>query len=194
MAKRKQQPSDPQDIAARRQEKRDLEARGLVVNADTRTSEILAISRPDCFTLLLRPAKRPGDRCWMLEYGAVLWLEDLIRTAQGENGHERRPDFIRGSTEGAPGQHISQAQIDASEDIAVIEEALRPAEARLVFELLKPDAALDANWRPIAARFTGERNAMGQSAAVRAACTSLLWVQDNHDRLRRERKERRAAA
>lgn len=195
MAKpKKRQPTDPQDITARRLEKREYEARGLTVNSDARTEEILSVSRPDCFTALLRPAKRPGDRCWMLEYGAVLWLEDLIRTSQGENGQERRPDYIRGSAEGAPGQHVSQAQIDASEVLAAAEENLRPGESRLLFELLKPDAALDTNWRPIAARYSGERNAMGQSAAVRAACTSLLWVQDNIERLKRERKDRRAAA
>lgn len=194
MARRKKQPSDPQDIAARRQEKRNLEARGLVVNADPRTSKILAISRPDCFIQLLRPAKRPGERCWMLEYGAVLWLEDLIRTADGENGHERRPDYIRASVEGAPGQNISQAQIDAGAILAVVEEAMPAPQMRLVFELLKPDAALDGNWRPITARYSGEVNPQAQGAAVRAACTSLLWVQDNIERLKRERKDRRMAA
>lgn len=196
MAKRtkKAQPSAPADIAARRLEKRELEARGLTVNTDARTEEILSIARPDCFTLLLRPGKRPGDRCWMLEYGAVLWLEDLVRTAQGENAPERRPDFIRGSVEGAPGQNISQAMIDASGILAAVEANLPPAQMRLLFGLLRPDAALDANWRSVAARHSGETNAQAQGAAVRAAATSLLWVQDNIDRLVRERKERRMVA
>jgi len=194
MARRKPKPTDPQDITARRQEKRDLEARGLIVNADPRTLEITAISRPDCFTALLRPGRRPGERCWMLEYGAVLWLEDLVRTAQGENGGDRRPDFIRGSCEGAPGQNISQAQIDAGKILAVVEGSMPPAQMRLLFDLLRPDAALEGNWRPIAARCSGEVNPQAQGAAVRAACTSLLWVQDNIERLKRERADRRMAA
>lgn len=195
MARRKREkPSAPQDIAARRQEKRELEARGLIVNADPRTSEITAISRPDCFTALLRPARRPGERCWMLEYGAVLWLEDLVRTAQGESGGDRRPDFIRASCEGAPGQNISQAQIDAGKILAVVEGSMPPAQMRLLFDLLRPDAALEGNWRPIAARCSGEVNPQAQGAAVRAACTSLLWVQDNIERLKREYRDRRIAA
>lgn len=191
---KKQQPSTPADITARRLEKREYEARGLTVNVDARTEEVLSIARPDCFTLLLRPARRPGDRCWMQEFSAVLWLEDLIRTAQGDNAPERRPDFIRGSVEGAPGQNIGQTMIDASRILQVVQEAMPPQQVRMLFELLRPDAALDQNWKPIAARATGETNPQALGAAVRSACVSLLWVQSNIDRLVRERKERRMVA
>lgn len=188
MAKRnkRQPPSDPQEIAARRVEKRELEARGLVVNADPRDAKILAVWRPDCFTLLLKGRTE--------EQGAVTWLETLIRTASGENGQERRPDYIRGSAEGAPGQNVSQAMIDADLYLVAATEALTPQNARMLLALLCPDAALEHRWRAVVQRCTGETNPQAQGAAVRAACSQLLWVQGNIDRLVRERGERRAAA
>lgn len=189
MAKRKQKPTDPQDmasIAERRQEKRDLEGRGLVVNADSRTSEILAIWRPDCFALLLKG--RPDEQA------AINWLEALIRTAQGENGGERRPDFIRGSCEGAPGQNVSQAMIDADLHLIAATEAMAPNHARMLFDLLKPDEALLTRWRDVVKRCTGEVNPHGQAAAVRAACAQLVSIQNSIGRLVRDRQERRMAA
>lgn len=188
MAKRskRQQPSDPQEIQRRRTERREMEARGLVVNADERTAEIRAIWRPDCFTLLLKGRTE--------EQGAVTWLETLIRTASGENGQERRPDYIRGSAEGAPGQNVSQAMIDADLYLVTATEAMTPQNARMLFDLLKPDEALLTRWREVVQRCTGETNPQAQGAAVRAACSQLLWVQSNIDRLVRERQDRRAAA
>lgn len=188
MAKRnkRQPPSDPQEIAARRVERRELESRGLVVNADPKDHKILAVWRPDCFTLLLKGRTE--------EQGAVQWLETLIRTASGENGAERRPDFIRGSVEGAPGQNVSQSMVDADRYLCAATEALAPQSARMLFDLLRPDEALLTRWRPIVLRCTGETNEAAQGAAVRAACRELVWVQNNIDRLVRERQDRRAAA
>lgn len=187
MAKpKRKQPSDPQEIAARRIERREYEARGLVVNADPKDQKILAVWRPDCFTLLLKGRTE--------EQGAVTWLETLIRTASGENGQERRPDYIRGSAEGAPGQNVSQSMIDADLYLVTATEAMTPQNARMLFDLLKPDEALLTRWREVVQRCTGETNPQAQGAAVRAACSQLLWVQSNIDRLVRERVERRAAA
>lgn len=189
MAKRKQKPTDPQDMASiqeRRAERRELEARGIEVNTDPRTEEILARFRPDCFTLLLRG--RPD------EMGAVLWFEGLIRTAQGENGGERRPDFIRGSCEGAPGQNVSQSMIDADLHLIAATEAMAPNHARMLFELLKPDEALLTRWREVVERCTGETNPHAQGAAVRAACAQLVSIQNSIGRLVRDRQERRMAA
>lgn len=175
--KRKQKPSDPQSITQRRAERRELEARGLAVNVDPRTQEITAVWRPDCFTLLLKG--RPD------EMSAVQWLEELIRTAAGENGQERRPDFIRGSCEGAPGQTIGQVMIEASRTLAAVEGAMPPLQLRMLFELLKPDQALVTRWRQVVERCTREVNPHAQSAAVRAACSTLVWVQSNIGVLRR---------
>jgi len=169
---------DRETIAVRRAERREMESRGITVNADPRTEEILGAWRADCFNLLLRG--RPA------ETGAVQWLEELIRTAQGENGGERRPDFIRGSCEGAPGQNVSQAMIEADRTLCAVESSLPPATVRMLFDLLKPDAALLTRWRDVVRRATGETDKQAQGAAVRAACTALVWVRDNIGRLRRE--------
>lgn len=183
MSRRNKRPSKPREIAAatiaeRRAERREMEARGLEVNVDERTEEILGAWRPDCFTLLLRG--RPEEQ------SAVQWLEALIRTAQGENGRERSPDFIKGSCEGAPGQAITQAMIEADRDLSAVQGAMPPQMLRMLFELMKPDEALLTRWREVVQRITGEVNPQAQGAAVRAACTALVWVQVNIDRLRRE--------
>ena len=189
MGRRKHKPTDPQDmatIAERRAERRELEARGITVNVDSRTEEITARYRADCFTMLLKG--RPEEQA------ALQWLDELLRTASGEKGAERRPDFIRGSAEGAPGQNVSQAMIDADAYLVVVTEALPPQCARMLFELLKPDAALEGQWRPVVKRCTGEINPVAQGVAVRMACGQLRWVQLNIERLMRERRDRRLTA
>lgn len=171
--------------AERLAENKAMEERGLTVVADAMGFRS-SVTRHDCFTLLLK------DR--VPSHKAVGWLETLIRTAAGENGQERRPDFIRATTDGAPGQNITADMIAASEVLTVVEENLRPWEARLLFELLRPDAALLTRWRDAVARLTGETNPQAQGAAVRAAAASLAWVRENIERLQRERRSRRLAA
>lgn len=186
MAKAKRQkPSDPTTIAARRAERREMEARGLTVNVDPRTEEVLGAVRYDCFSVLLR--NNPDA------LGSVRWLEDLMRTASGENTQERRPDFIRGSSEGAPGQNVTQRMIDASADLEVVWASLRPWEAKLLRELLEPDAAvvgsmsaptregkaLLTRWREVVERVTRAGTPQRQGERVVVACESLLWVRQN---------------
>lgn len=180
--------SDPRDVAAiaeRRAMKREMESRGITVHTDKRTEEITGAVRLDCFAMLLRG--RPEEQA------AVQWFETLIRTAQGENTPERRPDFIRGSVEGAPGQNVSQAMIEAGRTLVAATEAMSPQMARMLFELLRPDEALITRWRQVVGRCTGERNPHAQAAAVRSACAHLVWVKANIGRLVADRQERRAA-
>lgn len=169
-----------------------LAVQGATIVLDT-DGKISAGQRFDCFATLLRDRPREAQ--------AVDWLEETMRTAEGENGRERRPDFIRASAEGAPGQNISGDMIDAGEQMVVIIENLRPWEMRLLMELLRPDAALDneaqdapANWRQIAQRVTGATTPQRQGERVCVAAESLVWVRDNIGRLTRERRERRDIA
>ena len=186
-------PSTPEEIAARVAERRAndnevkrLKDSGVEVNTDPRTGKLLSGYRPDCFHLLLKD--RPTER------GAVDWLETVIRTASGENAQERRPDFIRASADGAPGQNLSADMIAASEVLTVIEETLRPWEARLLFELLRPDASLLTRWQDVVVRITGATTPQRQGERVCVACESLVWVRENAGRLIRERRERRREA
>lgn len=188
MTKRRKKPqaSVPADITARRLERRALKERGLEVNTDPRTEEILSIIRPDCFNLLLKGLNT--------ERGAIDWLETVIRTSAGENGNERRPDFIRATAEGAPGQNVTADMIEAGETLQVVTESMAPADVRMLFELLRPDEALLTRWRDVVQRCTGETNPQAQGARVRSAATSLAFVRSVIDRLMRERRDRRRLA
>lgn len=143
--------------------------------------------RLDCFAMLLK-----GDD-YALARTSVDWLEELIRAASGENGKERRPDFIRASNDGAPGQNVTDAMISASRELQVVEANLRPWEARLLFELLRPDHARIGRWHEVAQRVTKEVNPQAQGAAVRLAAQSLQWVHARMPLLMREYRERKAA-
>lgn len=192
--KKRAKPFDPAAAARIRAEREEnvdqiatLRAQpSTAVNVCTRTGRLTGAWRMNCFNTLL-PAKG-------LERQAVDWLDDLVRTANGENGGERRPDHIRASTEGAPGQNISDAMIKAGRRLQVVTEALPPQHARMLFELMKPDADLITRWRAVVERCTGETHSHAQGATVRAACSTLAWIQCNIVRLERERRERRAAA
>lgn len=153
------------------------------VNVDKQTGRLTGAWRLNCFNALL--PQGGADR------QAIDWLDDVIRTAAGENGCERRPDFIRASNDGAPGQNVSADMIAAGEVLTVVTEALAPRDARMLFELLKPDADLITRWRGVVQTCTGEANPHAQAAAVRAACASLSHVRTIIGRLIRERRERR---
>ena len=185
MSRKKKQPSTPADIVARRVEKRELKAKGLEVNTDPRTEEITGIWRPDCFTMLLKDMNTERD--------AIDWLETLIRTASGENGQERRPDYIRAPGFSA-GASPSDEMMAAQDRLVVLQESMAPADIRMLFELLKPDEALITRWRPVVQRCTGEVNPQAQGARVRAAATSLAFVRGILERLVRERRDRRRLA
>ncbi len=194
MGKKRPKPHDPAAAARHRQERAEnAEMIGAVraqpstaVNVDARTGRLTGAWRLNCFNTLL-PAKG-------VERDAIDWLDELVRTANGENSPERRPDFIRASTEGAPGQNVSDAMIAASLRLQVVVENIAPAHARMLLDLLKPDADLLTRWRAVVERCTGETNPQAQAGAVRAACTSLAWIKDNIRRLERTRSETRAAA
>lgn len=185
---KRQKPHNPAEqaiIHQRRAEKRELESRGLEVNVDKRTEEILGAWRPGCFTLLLKG--RPDEQ------SAVQWLEQTIRTAAGENAKETT-EYVQRSSEGAPGQNITADMIAAGETVAVVQGSMAPEHVRLLFGLLKPDDDLLTRWREVVKRTTGETNPQAQGAAVRAACTSLVWVHRNIGLLTKARRDRRIAA
>ena len=194
MAKRKK-PTDPQDAARHRREREDNRQEverlsvqeGVALNLEPRTKRLLSARRLDCFALLLKDDAHAEAR------SAVNWLEELIRDASGENTQERRPDFIRASCEGAPGQNVTQRMIEASRTLEVVEASLRPWEARLLFELLRPDEALITRWRDVVKRVTTATTPQRQGERVIVACESLMWVRQNAVALVKQRQEARAA-
>lgn len=194
MAKRKK-PTDPQDAARHRREREENRQEverlsvqeGVALNLEPRTKRLLSARRLDCFALLLKDEAHAEAR------SSVNWLEELIRDASGENTQERRPDFIRASCEGAPGQNVTQRMIEASRTLEVVEASLRPWEARLLFELLRPDEALLTRWRDVVKRVTTATTPQRQGERVIVACESLMWVRQNAVALVKQRQEARAA-
>lgn len=194
MSRKRNKPYDPA-AAARHKAEREANAAEVArlraqpstaVNVDKRTGRLTGAWRLNCFNTLLASS---GP-----ERAAVDWLDELVRTANGENGQERRPDFVRGTTDGAPGQSITDAMIQASFRLEVVMINMAPAHGRMLMELLKPDADLITRWRAVVERSTGETHSHAQAAVVRAACTSLAWVKDSIGRLERNYREQRMAA
>lgn len=193
MAKKKK-PFDPAQAERNRREREEnaaevsrLQAQpDTAVNLDERTGRLVGAWRKNCFnTLLARGSAQEA---------AVYWLEATIRTADGENGGERDPGFIRASADGAPGQNISDAAIDASRDLAIVEHYTNPTDFRLLLALLQPDADHESRWRHAVERLTGEKDPRSQAARVRAACVHLAWISDRINVLRRDYAHRKAMA
>lgn len=194
MTKRRNKPHDPAASERIRRERAENAAEitrlraqpSVTVNIDNRTGRLTGAQRINCFAALLRA---DGE-----EAKAIDWLDMVIRTAQGENTPERRPDHIRATVEGAPGQNVTADMIAAGEILVVIEEAMAPRDIRMLFQLLKPDAAMLTRWRDVVVKCTGETNPQAQGAAVRAAAHSLAYQRTIIDRLLRERRDRRRMA
>jgi hypothetical protein len=192
--KKKAKPFDPAEAARHRAEREANAAEvsrlraqpSTAVNVDPRTGKLTGAWRTNCFnTLFANPS---------LERDAVDWLDKLIGIANGTTGGAPEPGYIKGSTQGAPGQNVNQAQIDAGKVLSVVEGNLYPTCAQLLFELLKPDNANECQWRDVVRRTTGETHTHAQAAMVRAAVANLTWVRDNMPRLMREQAARRMAA
>lgn len=193
MAKKKK-PFDPAQAERHRRE-REAEAAeidrltaqpNVAVNVDKRTGRLTGAWRINCFNTVLK-AGSPSKT-------AVDWLDETIRTAAGENGGERRPDFIRASVEGAPGQNVSDLMIQAGRDLEIIEHYTSPRDVQMLYALLQPDADHDAKWQATVERLTGEKDPRSQAARVRAACAHLAWVKDRMPSLRRDYAMRKQMA
>ena len=179
MGKRRNKPSSPAEIAARRaqrlamdQEAARLEAQGdVVVRRDERTKEITNARRLDVFALLVSRKALDTEA-----HDAFRDHEEAVHIAAGWATPERRPDHIRASTEGAPGQNISQGMIDASRMVKATLDRLSPPEAALLEALMALGAANLTQWRHTVQRVTGENNDHGQASRIRALGQNLIYA------------------
>jgi hypothetical protein len=177
MGRRRNKPSSPAEIAARRaqrlamdQEAARLEAQGdVVVRRDDRTKEITNARRLDVFALLVSRKALDTEA-----HDAFRDHEEAVHIAAGWATPERRPDHIRASTEGAPGQNISQGMIDASRMVKATVDRLSPPEAALLEALMALGAANLTQWRHTVQRVTGENNDHGQASRIRALGQNLI--------------------
>lgn len=168
-------------LRGRRAEAARLKAQGAEVNADKRTGEILGAWRQDVFTLLRNrkgkpTAEYPKGKPALSQraYEAFCAHEMDIQLAAGASGGERRPDYIRATTDGPPGQNITQEAIDAATRVKKTLQHLCPSDARLLSILMTGEKALAKNWRATVEAETGETADEGQTARIRALGENLI--------------------
>ena len=98
----------------------------------------------------------------------------------GHNSPERRPDYIRASSDGAPGQNISQAMILASHRARWVRDRLSATDMRLL-DTLRMNAP--AHWHQIVQMVTGEVNDDAHAPRVRAMAENVRDAMASFDRL-----------
>lgn len=168
-------------IRQRRSEIARLRAQGADVNVDKRTSEILGAWRRDVFTILRNRHGKPTDgfpkgrpALSQRAYEAFRGHETDIHLSEGASGGDRRPDFIRATCEGAPGQNVTQEAIDAAGRVKKTLIGLSPTDARLLTALMTGEKALARNWRHTVETETGETADESQAARIRALGENLI--------------------
>lgn len=165
----------------RRAEVARLKAQGAEVNIDKRTGEILGAWRQDVFTIMRSRKGKPTPEhpkgkpaLSQRAYEAFRAHETDIHLAAGASGGDRRPDFIRATAEGAPGQNITQEAIDAATRVKKTLQHLCPSDARLLSILMTGEKGLAKNWRATVEAETGETADEGQTARIRALGETLI--------------------
>ena len=176
-----------QQVATRKRIVEELQARGIEVRHDEQY-RIIGAFRVDVFSLL-HERKALTDP----QLIAVRRLEVLIGTA---SGHERpeQGERVDSSSEGAPGQNVTQTMIDAHADLRAIMREVGITNGKLLNALLAPvdgPAAL-TRWRDTVFSVTAETNDKAQAAMVRTACENLALAWQAFDYRARERRDRAA--
>jgi hypothetical protein len=138
-----------------------------------KTQIMVRARRIDVFQLLHERGALPID-----SFNAIRDHEADMATAMGWNTPERRPDHIRASVEGAPGQNISQAMIEASRMIQWVEAMLTTRDARLLKALLHENDANCGRWRGTVEAITGEGRDEAHAVAIRHMAANLKDVRD----------------
>lgn len=159
-------------LAAARREAHRIRSTGAEVRIEEREVEgkrekVFEVhgARKDAFQLLLE--RRAIEQA---AFDAIRRYETDVGMALGHNTPERRPDYIRASTEGAPGQGISQAMILASRRVKWIEDRLTDRQLRMLKAL---SINVAAQWRAIVQTHTGETHDVAHAVAVRAMADAI---------------------
>lgn len=167
------------ETAAARREALRLESTGAEAKVceekddDGKTRIIVRARRIDVFQLLYERGALAQEH-----FNAVRDHEADVATAQGFNTPERRPDHIRASVEGAPGQNITQAMIEASRMVQWVESMLTTRDALLLKALLHENDANCGRWRGTVERITGESRDDAHAVAIRYMAANLKDVRD----------------
>jgi hypothetical protein len=153
-----------------------LKAVGAEVTTDL-AGRIVRARRIDVFQLLHERGALPQE-----SFNAIRDHEADMATALGFNTPERRPDHIRASVEGAPGQNITQAMIEASRMVQWVEAMLTTRDAQLLKALLHENDANCGRWRGTVERITGEGRDDAHAVAIRCMAANLKDVRERFGR------------
>jgi hypothetical protein len=171
------------ETAAARREAMRLESTGAEARVceekddDGKTQIVVRARRIDVFQLLLERGAIPQDH-----FNAVRDHESDLATAMGFNTPERRPDHIRASVEGAPGQNVTQAMIEADRRVQWVQSMLTTRDAALLKALLQENDANCGRWRGTVERITGESREEAHAVAIRCMAANLRDVRDRFQR------------
>jgi hypothetical protein len=180
MAKRskRQPPSDPQEIAARRVERQQnaeeiarlSKEEDVTVNVDQRTGEMVGAWRRDVVSMM-RDAGKITDEV----AGYVRGLEGLIAEA---NGRSASCLSILDRVSGGPvGDHAIVQHIAAAKALSKRQEGMDQMTWNLLRELCDGNLLI-TRWRGVVQRRTGEEGERAQGAIVRQAFRVLASVEE----------------
>jgi len=136
---------------------------------------IVRARRIDVFQLLLERGAIPQE-----SFQAVRTYEADVATAEGFNTPERRPDHIRASVEGAPGQNVSQYMVEASRRVMWAQKGMTTRDLLLLKALLHENDANAGRWRGTVEAITGETRDDAHAVAIRCMAANLRDVQGRY--------------
>lgn len=180
----KRKPSTPEQAhqAAREKRERQAEIDRLQFQPDVRVvcdaaKRIVSAQRLDVFALL-----RSRQAITEAQYEAVRRLEADLAAAAGVDKPEQSLERVDRSSTGAPGQNVSQRQIDAGRRVAEVLRGTGPINAKLLRALLEPQfAGVLTRWREVVEQVTGETHHAAAAVVVRSACENLAEAYRGRD-------------
>lgn len=169
-----QQAAELHEKVRRKREIDRLEAQGVDVVAD-QAHRIIRAQRLDVFALLhSRGQLNQG------ELNAVRRLEEDMAVAGGHLRPEQSYDRVDRSTDGAPGQNVTQTMIDASGAVKEVLAMCGPIHGALLSALVE-GGSLITRWRATVRRVTGEESDRAGALLVRQAARTLEQVYHERD-------------
>lgn len=180
MTRPRRKPSTPDQVLSAMKERRAREAEidRLVAQPDVEVivdpaKRIIRAQRMDFASLLLRRSAISETA-----FNAYRDTQELHAKASGANMGGGNMDRVDSSTQGAPGQNITTAMIDARAKLDWLFAQIGNRDARLIRALIEGEP--DGNgpggcgqWHITVERVTGEKNADAHGALVRSACEGL---------------------
>ena len=180
MTRRKNRPSTPDEVRAKMKARAELDAdlTRLGSQPDVEielepNGTIRRTQRMDFASLLLRRAAISVHA-----FNAYRDTQELHAIASGANMGGGNMDRVDSSTQGAPGQNISQAMVDARKRLDWLLGQIGTRDARLICALIDGEQGGNGpggcgQWHITVERVTGEKNEDTHAALVRGACEGL---------------------